>query len=52
MLGWSFWKPGVSDVLHDSSKRLLEKSEFVFFVLLDDWEGGLGKFIFSFQESV
>lgn len=46
--GWSFWEPGVSDVPCDSSKRLLEESAFVFFVLLVDWESGFGKFIFSF----
>lgn len=38
----------MSDVPCDSSKRLLEESGFVFFVLLVDWENRFGKFIFSF----
>lgn len=38
----------MSDVPCDSSKRLLEGSGFVFFVLLVDCESGFVKFIFLF----
>lgn len=49
--GWSLWEPGVSDVPVTAVRGFWESQGF-FFVLLVDWEGGFGKSVFSFQESM